>query len=187
MKTRFFKGWVIALLVLVSGVEGYAQQPTLEPKETDVIKIAFQANPSIPLTIPPEVNVKMKKGQDKSGLLRAMDSQEITLFSGKSSTINVATIDKMLFKGEVVLRDGKRHVIRGNNNQNSPNNNQKVWQEPLKNFRMKDPGKAEVTLTSVTNPLELRGIINVLQSSSYVVKEIEFKPSGIISITVTPH
>jgi hypothetical protein len=30
---------------------------------------------------------------------------------------------------------------------------------------MKDPGQAEVTLTSVTNPSELKGIINVLQNS----------------------
>ena len=56
MKKRFFKGGVIALLVLASGVEGYAQQATLEPKETDVIKIASQANPSIPLTVPPMVD-----------------------------------------------------------------------------------------------------------------------------------
>jgi hypothetical protein len=187
MKKRCFNGGVIALLVLLSGVEGYAQQPTLKPKETDVIKIASQANPSIPLTVPPMVEVKMKQGQPKSGRLVAMDSQQITLFSGKKSTITIATIDKMLFNGEVVLRDGKTIRIRGNNNQIPPNNNQKVWQEPLNNFRIKDSGKAEVTLTSVTNPLELRGIITVSQKSSYVVEEIEFKPSGMIVITVTPH
>jgi hypothetical protein len=93
----------------------------------------------------------------------------------------------MLFNGEVILRGKDKFVIRGNSNQNPPNNNQKVWQEPLINFRMKDPGQAEVTLTSVTNPSELRGIINVLQNSSYVVEAIEFKPSGMIIIKVTPH
>ena len=187
MKKRFFKGGVIALLVLASGVEGYAQQATLEPKETDVIKIASQANPSIPLTVPPMVEVKMKGGQLKSGRLVAIDSQQITLYSGKTSTIGIASIDKMLFNGEVILRGKDKFVIRGNSNQNPPNNNQKIWQEPLINFRMKDPGQAEVTLTSVTNPSELRGIINVLQNSSYVVEAIEFKPSGMIIIKVTPH
>jgi len=93
VKKRFFKGGVIALLVLASGVEGYAQQATLKPKETDVIKIASQANPSIPLTVPPMVEVKMKGGQLKSGRLVAIDSQQITLYSGKNSTIGIASID----------------------------------------------------------------------------------------------
>jgi len=48
----------------------------------------------------------------------------------------------MLFNGEVVLRGKDKFVIRGNSNQNPPNNNQKVRQEPLINFRMKDPGQA---------------------------------------------
>lgn len=72
----------------------------------------------------------------------------------------------MLFNGQVILRGKDKFVIRGNSNQNPPNNNQKVWQEPLITFPMKDPGQAEVTLTSVTNPSELKGIINVLQNSS---------------------
>lgn len=72
--------------------------------------------------------------------------------------------------------------------QASSNNNQEIWQEPLTNFRIKDPktGEAEVTLTSLTN-LEFRGIVNVSQNSKYVVEEIQFKPSDKIQITVTPH
>ena len=74
----------------------------------------------------------MKGGQPKSGRLVAIDSQQITLYSGKNSTIGIASIDKMLFNGEVILRGKDKFVIRGNSNQNPPNNNQKVRQEPLK-------------------------------------------------------
>jgi small nuclear ribonucleoprotein (snRNP)-like protein len=189
MKQRFFNGLVIAL-VLASGVEGYAEKPPIKPREKDVSKIASQANrPRIPVTVPPTVRVIMKRGQPKSGRLIAIDSKQITLFSGNNSSVPIAAIDKMVFSGEVKLRSGGTIVIRGDNNQASSNNNQKNWQEPLRNFRMKDPtkGQAEVILTSVTDPLKLEGITKVLANSSYILEEIEFKPSEKIEITVTPH
>ncbi|MEY3826700.1 MAG: hypothetical protein RLZZ148_1517, partial [Cyanobacteriota bacterium] len=42
-------------------------------------------------TVPPMVEVKMKGGQPKSGRLVAIDSQQITLYSGENSTIGIAS------------------------------------------------------------------------------------------------
>jgi hypothetical protein len=189
MRKVFFYGLVIALLVLASGVRGYSQKLPTKLKEADVTRNIPQANSSIPLVVPPTVNVIMKRGQPKSGRLIAIDSKQITLFSGNTSTVAIAAIYKMVFEGEVKLHSGRTIVIRGDNSQASPNNNQKTWKEPLRNFKIKDPktGQAEVTLTSVTNPLELQGIVTVSKDSSYVVEEIKFEPSENIQIKVTPH
>ena len=189
MRQLFFKGLAIAGLVLASGIGGCAQKLPTKLKEGDGARIASQVNTSIPLTVPPIVKIIMKEGQPKSGRLMAIDAKKITLFSGKNSTVAIAAIDKMVFQGQVKLRSGGTIVIRGDNNQASPNNNQEILTEPLKNFRIKDPktGRAEVILTSVTNRLKLEGIMIFLQNGSYVVEEIQFKPSEKIKITVTPH
>jgi hypothetical protein len=79
-------------------------------------------------------------------------------------------------------------VIRGDRSQKSPNQNGKVFQEPLGNFQLVDgkKGEARVMITSIANPLELRGIQSVAQSSSYVVEEIRFGPSDKIQVRVSP-
>ena len=63
----------------------------------------------------------------------------------------------------------------------------KTWREPLTNFRVINPstGEAQIQLTSLPQ-LELRGILAVAASSSYVVSEIQFDSSGMITLKVTP-
>lgn len=191
MNRLFFKSLIVIVLLLASGVKAYTQKLPNQLKRTDVTQLAQRTNSLIPVAIPRIVKVIMKqgKGKEKSGRLIAIDSKQITLFSGKNSTVMIADINKMVFEREVKLFNGGTIVIRGDNNQGSANNNQKIWKEPISNFRIKDykKGKAEVTLTSVTNPLELNGIIDVSKDSSYVVEGIKFEPSDQMKIKVTPH
>jgi hypothetical protein len=81
-------------------------------------------------------------------------------------------------------------LIRGDDSQKSPNQNGKTFKEPLRNFQIINAtkGEAKVTITSITNPLKLQGIVNVATSkdSSYVVEQIRFDSSDQIQIQVTP-
>ena len=99
-------------------------------------------------------------------------------------------IDLVLFQGRVILRNNTAIVIRGDDSQKSPNQNGKTFKEPLRNFQIINAtkGEAKVTITSITNPLKLQGIVNVATSkdSSYVVEQIRFDSSDQIQIQVIP-
>jgi hypothetical protein len=85
----------------------------------------------------------------------------------------------------VILKNNKKIVIRGDDSQKSPNQNGKVFKEPLQNFQIVDATKGEAKVT-ITNPLELKGVQSVAQNSSYVVEQIRFDSSDKIQIQVTP-
>lgn len=129
-----------------------------------------------------------------SGRLTEIDPQaeQIKLeLSGESTTVEIADIEKVEFRGDVILGCGNsdcKIVIRGDEDETSPGNNQKTWSEPLTNFRVINPstGEAEIKLTSLPK-LQLRGILSVASSSSYVVNEIQFDNDlGKIILKVTP-
>jgi hypothetical protein len=188
MRKVIFKGLIIALLVLASGVAGCTQKTPTQSRETNVITTTPSANLLIPLALPLTAKVIIKQGQQKSGHLTAINSQQITLFSGKDSSIPIATIDKVVFEGEVVLRSGGTIVIRGEKNEASSESNQKTWTESLNNFILHDPskGQAELKLTSVDTG-ELMGIQAVAQNSTWVVEEMRFESPEKIKIQVRPH
>jgi len=191
MKKLFFNNLVIALVVLASGIWGCNQKPPPKlPLVVNVTKTIPQADPLIPVVLPPTAKVILKEGQPKSGRLTAINpkTQQITLFSGKDSNIAIATIDRVAFEGEVILRSSGKIVIRGEKNKTSPGSNQKTWTEPLENFSWRDlsQGKAAIQLTSVPQD-ELIGIQSVAVDSTYVVEEMRFEPLENIQIKVIPH
>ena len=148
----------------------------------------------IPVFLPDSVEVKFKKdGRSLSGRITDFNAKtkEVTVKSGERSTVvAMKDIDLVLFQGKVILRNNTAIVIRGDDSQKSPNQNGKTFKEPLRNFQIVDAnkGEAKVTITSITNPLTLQGIVNVATSkdSSYVVEQIRFDSSDQIQIQVIP-
>ncbi len=185
MRKGLLEMGAIACLVLVTGIAGV----TVE-QFTPIHQVIAQT-PPIALTLPPLATVYLKGESSMSGRLTNVNSQvkKITLeLSGQSAKVSMVDIEKIEFKGEIVLRNGNKLVIRGDDDNPSTNNNQKTWREPLTHFKLinQSKGQAQIQLSSVTN-LELRGIRVVAAKSTYVVNEIQFEPSGTIKIKVTPH
>lgn len=147
----------------------------------------------IPVFLPDSVEVKFKDGRSLSGRITDFNAKtkKVTVKSGERLTVvAMKEIDLVLFQGKVILRNNTEIVIRGDDSQKSPNQNGKTFKEPLQNFQIVDAnkGEAKVTITSITNPLKLQGIVNVATSknSSYVVEQIRFDSSDKIQIQVTP-
>jgi hypothetical protein len=133
---------------------------------------------SLSVSLPATARVKLKNGSSKSARLTNIDSRAKTVIlesSGRSTEVKIQMIDTIELQGEVILKDGKPLIIRGDEDRTDPNRNKKRWQEPLQNFKIIDAkkGRAEVTLTSLS-PLELRGIESVAKTSSFVVEKIGF-------------
>lgn len=191
----FLKVLVVTLLVSTTGLAGAASQAPSHQNslaQAQAQNVLGQNSP-IPVFLPNLANVVLKGGSSMSGRLTAIEpqAQQINLeLSGESATLPIADIEKVEFEGEVILGCGNTDcqiVIRGDGDEASTNNNQKTWSEPLTNFRVIDPstGEAQIQLTSLPK-LELRGILAVAASSSYVVDEIQFDSSGMITLKVIP-
>ena len=147
----------------------------------------------IPVFLPDSVEVKFKDGRSLSGRITDFNAKtkKVTVKSGERLTVvAMKDIDLVLFQGKVILRNNTAIVIRGDDSQKSPNQNGKTFKEPLQNFQIVDvnKGEAKVTITSITNPLTLQGIVNVATSknSSYVVEQIRFDSSDQIQIQLIP-
>ena len=189
----FLKVLFVTLLASTTGLAGSASQPPSHQNSLAQVQNVSRQNSPIPIFLPNKAEVTLKGGGSMSGRLTAIDSQaqQIKLeLSGESATVALAEIEKVQFKGEVILRCGNsdcKIVIRGDKDKTSAGNNQKTWSEPLTNFRVINPskGEAQLKLTSVPNS-ELRGILSVAASSSYVANEIRFDSSRIITLEATP-
>jgi hypothetical protein len=147
-----------------------------------------KAKSQIPVFLPDDVTVELNGGASLSGRITNFDAKgkKVTITNGPDSqTVAIKEIHLVLFKGKVILRNNREIVIRGDNSQKSPNQNGKTFKEPLQNFQIVDASKGEARVT-ITNPLELKGVQAVAQSSSYVVEQIRFDSSDKIQIRVTP-
>ena len=189
----FLKVLVVTLFASTMGLAGSIfQLPSLQNSLAQAQNVLEQNSP-IPVFLPDLANVLLKEGSSMSGRLTAINpqKQQIKLeLSGESEIVAIADIKKVKFSGEVILGCGNTDcqiVIRGDEDEASASNNQKTWSEPLTNFRVINPstGEAQIQLTSLPK-LELRGIRAVAESSSYVVKEIQFDSSGMITLKATP-
>ncbi len=185
----FLKVLVVTLLASATGLVGCASQPPSHQNSLDRVQNVLGQDSPIPVFLPNLANVVLKGGSSMSGRLTAIEpqAQQIKLeLSGGSEMVAIAEIEKVEFRDELILKGGEL-VIRGDEDETSPGNNQKTWSEPLTNFRVINPstGEAQIKLTSLPK-LELRGILAVAASSSYVVDEIQFDSSGMITLKVTP-
>ena len=189
----FLKVLVVTLFASITGLVGSASPPPSHQNKLAQVPNVSPQDSSISVFLPQGANVTLKKGNSMSGRLTEIDPQteQIKLeLSGESATVEIAEIEKVEFRGDVILGCGNsdcKIVIRGDEDETSPGNNQKTWSEPLTNFRVIDSstGEAQIQLTSIPK-LQLRGILSVASSSSYVVEEIQFDSSRMIILKVTP-
>jgi hypothetical protein len=162
---------------------------TVQSRPVLTIAQGTKAGSQIPVFLPDDVKVKLKKdGASLSGRVTNFDAKakKVTITNGSDSKpVAIKDIDVVLFQGKVILRNNKAIVIRGDNSQKSPNQNGKVFREPLGNFQIIDATKGEARVT-ITNPLERKGVQSVTQNSSYVVKQISFGSPDQIQIRATP-
>ena len=182
-----FKIMTITSLIALTGLVG--NPLTVQSRPVLTVAQGTKAGSQIPVFLPDDVKVKLKKdGASLSGRVTNFDAKakKVTLTNGPDSqSVAIKDIDVVLFQGKVILKNNKAIVIRGDNSQKSPNQNGKTFKEPLQNFQIVDATKGEARVT-ITNPLELKGVQAVAQSSSYVVEQIRFDSSDKIQIQVTP-
>ena len=181
-----FKIMTITSLIALTGLVGNPLAVQSRPVLT--VAQGAKAGSQIPVFLPDSVNVKLKGGASLSGRVTNFDAKakKVTIKNGSDSKpVATKDIDVVSFQGKVILKNNKKIVIRGDDSQKSPNQNGKVFKEPLQNFQIVDATKGEAKVT-ITNPLELKGVQSVAQNSSYVVEQIRFDSSDKIQIQVTP-
>ena len=189
----FLKVLLITLFASTTGMAGCAFQPPSHQNSLPQVPNVPRQDSPIPVFLPNLAKVLLKGGSSMSGRLAAINpqAQQIKLeLSGESEIVAVADIEKVEFRGEVILGCGNsdcKIVIRGDEDETSAGNNQQTWSESLTNFKVINPGtgEAQIQLTSLSK-LELRGIFAVARRSSYVVNEMQFDSSGMITLKVTP-
>jgi hypothetical protein len=189
MMKHLFKIMAITSLFSLTGWVGYGFSVWGEPLDPLMVPQSKQAAAPVSVFLPTSAKVMLLKDRrSMSGRLMSFDARAKTITiksSGTLQTIPMKEIQGLTFEGEVVLRNGTAIVIRGDSSQKSPNQNGKVFQEPLGNFQLVDGKKGEARVM-ITNPLDRKGMQAVAKDSSYVVEEIRFEPSDRIQVRVTP-
>ena len=181
---------IITLASLTVGLGLYCVPKNGLSLPSPEIKSTRAQNTSIPVSLPNDANVTLKRGGLGQGKMTGFDQQTITLEKSRREPRKIAITDiqKVGFSGEATLihKQGSIRVRGGNNNSNQ--NNRETWQEPLTNFKIVNAknGKAEVILSQVSKA-KLRGIIDVSQTNTYVVDELSFNhDNNHVILTVIP-
>lgn len=145
----------------------------------------------MPVLLPKQANIYLKEGQSMSARLTNIDSQakKMTIsLSGESRTVSNQDVDRIVFEGDVTLRQNKTIVITPRGENDPITAPQIQLKEPLTNVKIIDAtrGKAEIQLTSLDEKI-LKGIIDVLQTNDYVIQEIKFESPELINIIAKPY
>jgi hypothetical protein len=152
-----------------------------------ISKVQETDNTTIPVALPVNAKVHLKTGSTlEKGKVNGFNAKQQTL-TLREESIPLARIEKVTFdnKAAAYRSDGRR-VVRG---EDTAEAKQSTWQNILLSaFQLKDPklGQAQVNLAGIIKSLELRGIQSVAKNSDYVVDEIQFQPTGTMTILVTP-
>ena len=127
----FLKVVVVTLFASTTGLAGSASQPPSHHNSLAQVQNVPGQDSPIPVFLPNLAKVLLKRGSSMSGQLTAIDpqAQQIKLeLSGESEMVAIADIEKVEFRGEVILGCGNsdcKIVIRGDEDETSAGNNQK--------------------------------------------------------------
>ena len=182
---------IITLASLTVGLGLYFVPKNSFSLPSHEVKITKAQNNTVPVALPYDATVTLNSNDEMSGKMSAIDPQqsEITLErSGQSKKISITNIKKVEFGREVKFIHSGKIVIRGGEDEFDPNTTQ-TWQEPLTHFKITNAtdGKAEVVLSNI-NRSQLRGVIAVSQTNTYVVDELSFNnENNSVIITAIPY
>lgn len=187
----FFKVLVVALLVSIPGLAGYAQT---QIKDRNIAQApAVRAEDTITVSLPLSALVRTAR-DSMSGRVSGFDSQgrKLTLSAenGFSQSLAIAQIKSVTFTGDVWIPSaGGTRRIRGEQRV-ATTTGQQTWRGvPLNAFELRDAnqGQAIVRLGTVVSRARLRGVRSVAAETPYVVDEISFESSGKMTIKATPY
>jgi hypothetical protein len=194
----FFNVLVVTLLAMAVGLarDTYAaNSKDVELRNFRSAQAQVKADEvAVSIALPALADIFWKGGNSSSGQVMEIDAQEQTLSiqrSGRSASIRLSKIDKVVFKnGAAVYRSDGRQIIRGERER--PVGSQETWSGvTLSTFDIQNPsqGLAVVRLSPpVVSTAKLRGIQQVARDRQYVVDEIRFNPEqGTMTILATPY
>jgi hypothetical protein len=181
--SSLWTGELVAQIIPGTGLR--KERPSVIPT-SDISKSQETVNTIIPVSLPINATVSLKAGGVTTGQVKGFDAKQQSLTLGEES-IQFSQIKKVLFdhKALAYYSDGKI-VIRG---EDTAKAEQSIWQNVLLSaFQLKDPklGQAQINLAGILKPLELKSIRSVAKNSVYLVDEIQFQPTGTMTILVTP-
>lgn len=196
MRQQSWQQLILWGLILMTSLLSCSETPhsdqnnTLERKSpgSDVTTTFEQENRTLPVLLPPIARIFLKDGEIKAGRLISINpqTQQITLSSGSDSQIPIINIEKIILQGEIILENRNKIVIRGG--EESSEKTQETWSELLTDFKIQESveGKAEINLKSVPKD-KWQGIQSVAQDNDYVVHEIRFDSTEMLTIKVIPY
>ncbi len=179
----FFQGWFVAILVMAAAIAGNIQAVISQDIKTGNLLLAqtpVNADElELAVALPELTEVILKGGESSSGQITGIDAQGEALSiqrSGKTATIPLNKIQRVVFKNGAVYRSNGRQIIRGERDR--PTGKLVTWSGiPLNTFTIKNStqGQAVVKLKPpVVTTAQLRGIQSVARNRQYVVDEIQF-------------
>jgi hypothetical protein len=156
------------------------------PVTSTVSKTQENNDTIISVALPINAKVLLRQGGSTTGQVKGFDAKQQSMTLGEES-IQLARIEKVTFdrKALAYQSDGT-NVIRGPDTAKAE---QLTWTDVLLSaFQLKDPklGQAQVNLAGIIEPKQLRGMQSVAKNSVYLVDEIQFQPTGKMTIRVTP-
>jgi hypothetical protein len=148
-----------------------------------ISKVQETDNTTIPVALPVNAKVQLKTGITLGkAKVTGFDAKQQTLTLEEES-IPLTKIEKVIFDDKALAyRSDGKIVIRG---EDTAKGKPSTWSVLLSAFKLNDSklGQAQVNLIGVP---DLKGIRSVAKNSVYVVNEIQFQPTGKMTITVTP-
>jgi hypothetical protein len=173
------------IVQMIPGTGLSKERPSVIPT-SEISEIQETANATITVALPINATVSLKAGGVTTGQVKGFDAEQQSLTLGEES-IQFSQIGKVIFDDKALAyRSDGKIVIRG---EDTAKAEQSIWQNVLLSaFQLKDPklGQAQINLAGILQLLELKSIRSVAKNSVYLVDEIQFQPTGTMTILVTP-
>ncbi|MEG4458184.1 hypothetical protein [Microcoleus sp. N9_A1] len=199
MKRQTLSFLVVALFTVIAGMAAQVNAASQEVQKQNLRSVQAEANASgpIPVALPTDAKISMKKGTPQSGRVVEIDekTQKISIQRGRDKvSIPLSQIDKIVFsKTAVVYYSNGGPILRGDGT--PAKGRPETWRGiPMNAFRLLDPnqGQAEVKLESVLSLDKLDSLRSVMvgdgkNKRQFVVDEMQFDvQKKTMTIAATP-
>jgi len=200
MKYKTLSFLVVALFTVTASMAAQVNAASQDVQKQNLRSVQPQASASqaIPVALPTDAKISMKKGTPQSGRVVEIDEkmQKISIQRGREkASIPLGQIDKIVFsKSAVVYYSNGGPVVRGDGT--PAKGRPETWRGiPMNAFRLLDPnkGQADVKLGSVLSVDKLDSLNSVIvgdgkNKRQFVVDEMQFEvQKKTMTIAATPY